>query len=277
MIKRVSITLDGRQWLARAAICVVFGLVSVGALWTQATQAQTDVSAQARWPVIAPWADGTTLNTAAWTPVFHPSIPAHTRFTVIDDGHHSALQINAQQSYGSLVHRFDPPWQVSHAPMVLRWRWKIESQEATPHDLTHKVQDDAPLKVCVLVAVDESRLSMINRMKLAAARTFSQQPLPAATLCYVAGLFTQSAGELVTNPYTDRVKTWVLKPHMASSGVWEQESRPLWSDIQKAYGSELPEGDIKITAIAVGADTDNTHSQSNAFIADLHWERLVNN
>jgi hypothetical protein len=47
------------------------------------------------------------------------------------------------------------------------------------------------------------------------------------------------------------------------------ESRNIQSDVRKAFGTELPEGDVKLLGLAVGGDSDNTQSKSVGYVRSI--------
>jgi hypothetical protein len=57
----------------------------------------------------------------------------------------------------------------------------------------------------------------------------------------------------------------VLRPADSPTGVWFEERVDLAADYREAFGEEPPDP----TQLAIQADTDNTHSSSRAYIADL--------
>lgn len=182
-----------------------------------------------------------------------------TRFaTAVRDGE-PALALQAQASYGTLVH----PWQ---GPLrTLQWRWQLE-QPLAAADLRSKAGDDVALKVCVLFDMPLAVVPWRERAALALARTLSGEALPAATLCYVWDT-TLSVGTLLPNAYSARVRYMVLD-HGPPQPGWQIHRRDISADFLSAFGGEsavVP----PVAAIAVGADADNTRGRSLGWIAGL--------
>jgi hypothetical protein len=73
----------------------------------------------------------------------------------------------------------------------------------------------------VLFDLPPGRLSVGERMQMAAARLLHGADLPAAALCYVWGT-AQAVGESGWNPYTDRVRMFVVDSGSAHSGQWRE-------------------------------------------------------
>lgn len=213
---------------------------------------------------LAPWpADPATNIPSAWKPQYHPDIAAHTEFKFIRQGDKTVLQADASSAYGTLVHAFAKPLELK----MLSWEWQVLTQPAQAN-LQTKAGDDAGAKLCAFVQIDESRLGLGTRLALATARTVSGERLPAATLCYVWGVPGEKVGQVFDNPYTDRVKNIVVRDTATASELIA-ENRDLQADARKAFGKELPDGPVKFTGIALGADSDNTKSKARALFGKV--------
>ncbi|MDH4395908.1 MAG: DUF3047 domain-containing protein [Limnobacter sp.] len=204
-----------------------------------------------------------------WKEQFHPDIKAHTQFELqaAVDGD-SWLKISADKAYGSWAYSFGKPGAVVQN---LSWQWRVE-QHPTGANLRTKQGDDTAVKVCVFIAVDEGKISLTQRMALGAARTLSGQDLPAATLCYVWVASGEEVGKVFDNPYTNRVKNIVLRAQeaglSANAGSFT-ETRNIQIDARKAFGAELPDGDVRLLGLAVGGDSDNTQSKSVGYVRSI--------
>lgn len=214
----------------------------------------------------------------AWRFVGFPKkkadLPA-TRFEAGRVDGQPAIKVVTASSYGTLVHDLkDAP------PARLQWRWRLDQPlsggKAAP-DLTTKAGDDAALKVCVMFDHPLDRVPFVERTVLRIARSVSGEPLPAATLCYVwdSG---RAAGLQGANPYTRRVRYISLRGSEAPAGQWATEERDLAQDFRALFADELPQGpqtprgDLpRISTVLIGADSDNTASQSSGWVAELRW------
>ncbi|GAA6141686.1 DUF3047 domain-containing protein [Hydrogenophaga sp. 5NK40-0174] len=183
-----------------------------------------------------------------------------------------ALRLLTNASYGTLIH----PWQGPPEGRRLRWQWRLDkplSGGKAPPDLKTKPGDDAALKVCVMFDQPLDRMSFGERTLLRFARSVSGKELPAATLCYIWDS-TYAAGLRGENPYSRRVRYVVAKGKSAPVGTWQPEERDIEADFRERFADELPpDGEPlpPISHIAVGADSDNTGSQSLGWIKQLQW------
>lgn len=226
-------------------------------------------AAQALPPLLQ--ADGA-LN-PAWRfvgfPKKHADLPA-TRFAAARVDGEAALQVSTASSYGTLVHNLN-----GAPPARLQWRWRLD-QPLTggqlPPDLRSKAGDDAALKVCAMFRHPLERVPFVERTVLRIARSVSGEDLPAATVCYVWDS-AAPAGLQGANPYTRRVRYISLRGSDTPTRQWATESRDLAQDFATLFADELPAGAAipPVDAVLIGADSDNTASRSNGWVADLRW------
>jgi Protein of unknown function (DUF3047) len=214
-------------------------------------------------------ADGA-LN-PAWRFVGFPKkqadLPA-TRFEAGQVDSQPALKVVTAASYGTLVHDLkDAP------PARLQWRWRLDQPLTggkAPPDLTTKAGDDAALKVCVMFDHPLERVPFVERTVLRLARSASGEPLPAATICYIWDS-AAPAGLKGANPYTRRVRYISLQGQASPVAKWVSEGRDLAQDFRTLFADELPVGASppRMSTVLIGADSDNTASNSLGWVADL--------
>ena len=215
---------------------------------------------------------------APWRVVGFPAkqkpIPL-TQFTIATVDGQRALQLRTVASYGTLVHDWVGP------AGTLHWRWRLDAHLAggsAEPSLTTKEGDDAALKVCVMFDHALEQVPFVERTVLRLARSVSGEALPAATLCYVwdTGSATRLQG---ANPYTRRVRYMSLQTSASPLAQWTSESRDVARDFAALFGDELPGGASasanavpSVTAVVLGADSDNTGSRSLGWIAQVRWK-----
>ena len=198
-----------------------------------------------------------------WTHQRLPKVERANLFSIVEDGARRVLQVQSAQSSSSWVHRLDldagqRPW--------LHWQWKV-SRALAGSDLRSKDGDDFAARLYVFFDLPPERLSLGDRLKLAAARALSGSELPAAALCYAWG-HAQPVGASGPNPYTDRVHMVILDSQDAQAGRWRSHARDLRRDWAEAFGGTMP----RVGGVAVGADTDNTGSAVTTWFGDLRLE-----
>lgn len=185
-----------------------------------------------------------------------------TRFSVVDVDGQRALRVEADASYGNLVH------DVKGAPAGARlsWRWRVD-RLVNGADLRVKSGDDVSLKVCVAFDEPLQNVPFVERQVLRIARTQSTEPLPAATVCYVWDT-ELPPGTMLDNAFTKRLRYVVLQSGAGGLRQWVEERRDVGADFLKLFGTEVA-AVPPIIGVAIGADADNTRSRSLGFVTEL--------
>jgi hypothetical protein len=187
-----------------------------------------------------------------------------TTFAVVELDGAKVLKIEADDSYGNLVHAVQAQ---PGAQATLAWRWRVD-RLVDGADLRTRAGDDSPAKVCVFFAFDAARLSLGERTKLSLAHSTTGQDVPTEALCYVWDnqLPVDTA---LPNAFTKRVRVIVLQSGPARLGHWVAEKRDIAVDYQRLFGDESGGRIPAITGVAVAADADNTHAHALAYVGDL--------
>jgi hypothetical protein len=187
---------------------------------------------------------------------------AFTRFDVMEVDGRRALRVQADASYGALVH----PLPTGTVARHLQWRWRLDKSNDKA-DLLHRGGDDAAVKVCALFDMDIRQVPFVERQMLRLARARAGEALPAATICYVWDP-QLAAGLTLDNAYSQRMRMIVLRGQGGALGEWATEQRDLQADFQRLFGQESSEVP-PLKAVAVAADADNTGGHSLAYVAEL--------
>ena len=199
-----------------------------------------------------------------WSGLPRQQVPA-TRFDVVELDAERVLRVQAERSYGNLVH----PLASGTAATSLRWRWRVE-RPIRGGDLSRKDGDDVALRVCAMFDMPLSQVPLFERTLFRIAAGRSGEKLPTATLCYVWDAVLPT-GTLVLNPYTRRVRSIVVRGLGTPLTTWMNERRSLGADFLRAFGDEATRVPA-LTAIAVAADSDNTGSHSVAYVDALQLD-----
>lgn len=188
-----------------------------------------------------------------------------TRFEVVQQGAQSVLKVEADDSYGNLVHRVRVPL---NADTTLAWRWRVD-QFVQGADLRTREGDDGAAKLCVSFDFPVAKLPFTERTRLALARAATGEDVPSESLCYVWDN-KEPKGTSLVNAFTQRIRMMVLEsgPTMPPAG-WKDERRNLLADYRIAFGREAGNDVPDIVAVEVSADADNTHAHGLAYFSDL--------
>ncbi|MDM0077998.1 DUF3047 domain-containing protein [Variovorax sp. J2P1-59] len=190
---------------------------------------------------------------------------APTRFEVVQQDGKRVLRVEADQSYGNLVHPTQVPL---NGGTTLAWRWRVDEfvQDA---DLRTRAGDDGAAKVCVFFDFPVDRLSVGERTRLALARRTTGEDVPSEALCYVWDN-KEAKGSEFMNAFTRRVRMIVLESGAAAKpGTWVAERRNLLADYRRAFGDEAGSTMPDVVAVAISADADNTRGHGIAYFSDL--------
>ncbi len=188
-----------------------------------------------------------------------------TRFSVVDIDGKRAIKIEAEESYGNLIH----PVQAA-VPAHLAWQWRIEKPLENA-DLRQRSGDDTSVKVCVSFDLPIDNIPFTDRQILRIARGKTTEPVPAASVCYVWDA-KLAAGTSLDNAFTRRIRYIVLQSGNDRLDRWVSERRDLAADFMRLFKDESPNSVPPIIGIAIGADSDNTKSRSVSYVSGVVLE-----
>ena len=189
---------------------------------------------------------------------------AATKFSVVDLNGARVLKVEAEDSYGNLVHGLHV--QPGEHSMVA-WKWRVDKLIDNA-DLKVKSGEDSPAKVCVFFAFDAAKLPFGERARLALAKSATGEDVPTESLCYVWDN-KLAIGTTQTSVFTKRIRFLVLQSGSSQLGQWMSERRDLSVDYQRVFGDESEGKFPEVVGVAVGADADNTHGHSLAYVGDV--------
>lgn len=187
---------------------------------------------------------------------------AKTQFRVVTRDGERVLEIDANMSYGNLMH--DVP--AGSGASRLSWRWRVELGNAAG-DPKKRAGDDHVLAVCALFDLPLAALPFVDRQIIRAARAVGGEDLPSATLCYIWDE-RQRPGDVLSSPFTRRVRYMVLRGQGDALREWRREERDLRADFDRLFAGEAGAAP-PLLAVAVAGDADNTQGHSTALLADL--------
>ncbi len=196
-----------------------------------------------------------------FVPLTFPAVTAHTTYALVRDADGTVvLEARAAGSASGLVRKLDLP---ADARPMLDWRWKAERLIARG-DVTRKDGDDYPVRIYVSFRYSPERLSLAERVRYTAARVFYGEYPPHAGLNYIWDA-KAPAGTVVPNPFTDRVRMFVVESGGANLNTWRDYRRDIVADYRRAFGEDPP----PISGIAVMTDADNTGETVTAWYGDI--------
>ena len=239
-------------WVVRAAALLALGLPGA--------------SLQAGGPLLVQPAGASDTPVAPWHVIGLPQQrKPYTKFSVVSLDGQRVLRVDAQSSYGHLVH----PVQERSDGHLLSWRWRLDEPIAVA-DLRRKDGDDSPVKLCALFDLPASAVPFVERQVLRVARLGSGETLPAASVCYVWDN-RLPPGTVLDNAFTRRIRMIVLRGPEAPLHSWVSERRDVAADFLKLFADESASVP-PLVGVAIGADADNTQSRSQAHVGPVQLE-----
>ncbi|MBL8352724.1 MAG: DUF3047 domain-containing protein [Burkholderiaceae bacterium] len=244
-----------RRWPPSLAIALLFLLLAPAG------------SGAAGGALLVPPAGAGDLPTPPWHVVGLPQqSKPYTRFSAVTLDGQRVLKVEADRSYGNLVHAVHEEPAGRHR---LSWRWRVDEPIAAS-DLRRKDGDDSPVKVCAMFDLATDAVPFVERQVLRVARLRSGEMLPSASVCYVWDAHL-SPGTVLANAFTRRIRFIVLRGPETPLHSWVSEQRDVWADFLKMFGDEA-EAVPPLVGIGIGADADNTQSRSLAYIGTITLE-----
>ena len=217
-------------------------------------------------PLLTPFKESSADAPPPWAFIGLPGqTKPKTRFSVVEIDGRKALRVEAEESYGNVVH----PLRFTGPAATLSWQWRVDEPIAAA-DLRTKQGDDTAIKVCVFFDMPLELVPFLERQLLKIAQSKTSDPLPAATVCYVWDTNLPVGTEL-DNAFTRRMRYIVLETGPAKLRLWKSEKRNVIADFTKLFGAESAKVP-PIMGIAIGADADNTKTRSVGYVANIVLE-----
>jgi len=186
----------------------------------------------------------------------------YTQFTLESVDGQRALKIDADRSYGNLVHNLAETKPVGK----LSWRWRVDVANDKA-DLKAKGGDDRVLEICAAFALPLDKVPFLDRQTLKLAGSLSSEPIPPASVCYTWDIM-QPTGTVLDNAFSRRKRMIIVRGSGSPLKTWSTETRDLGADFLKLFGDEAKEVPPLI-GLSIGGDTDNTQLHTLGWIADL--------
>jgi hypothetical protein len=146
-----------------------------------------------------------------------------------------------------------------------QFSWKVASL-IDGADVGARETDDAPARVVLAFDGDRSRFSMREAAMAELARAITGEEMPYATLMYV-WCNQRPVGTVITHPRSSRVRAIVVESGSGRVGQWTTYQRDVLADFNRAFG----EAPGRVTGVALMTDSDNTHSQAQAWYGPLRF------
>ena len=194
-----------------------------------------------------------------WRPLYFPNIDRHTRYTIIAEGSDSYLKAESHASASGLI--FAKEFNVYEYPKM-RWRWKVDNVYLKGDNHT-KAGDDYPMRLYVVFKNDSDQAGPMDFFSVGIAKLIYGDYPPHSSLNYVWAS-QETPENIVTSPYTDRVKMILIEKGTINLGRWLEEEVNIVQDYERAFNQKPSE----IAELAIMNDSDNTGESS---ISSIDW------
>lgn len=128
------------------------------------------------------------------------------------------------------------------------------------------LREDAPVRVLLAFAGDESKLPWRTRALFDLAEALTGERPPYATLMYVWDAHA-ARDSVIVNPRTDRIRKIVVDASDHGLAEWRDHRRDFVADFRRAYGEDPG----PLVAVAVMTDTDNTGTRAEAWYGPIRF------
>lgn len=179
--------------------------------------------------------------------------------SLVTDAGVTVLRVRAEDAFGTAAITFD------REAGVISWRWKVDRVLDAARFGT-KEGDDFAARVYVSFELPPEQLTFEERARLELARLLYGD-VPSAAICYVWDNRAAPATS-IWSPWAERVRLIVLRSGSGEAGRWVEERRDVAADFRAAFGREPP----RLSGIAAGSDTDQTHEPVTAWFGDFRFE-----
>lgn len=148
---------------------------------------------------------------------------------------------------------------------VVRWQWKL-GRLPSQADNAVSAREDSAARLIFMFDGDRSQLPLRERAVMRMAKSLSGQDMPFATLMWISSAVAP-VGTLMSNAYSRRVQMLVAARAQDGLGRWQSFERNLLQDYRRAFG----QAPGRLMAYGVMSDSDNTHSEAEAWYADIRF------
>jgi hypothetical protein len=179
--------------------------------------------------------------------------------SLVEDAGATVLRVRAQDAFGTAAITLD------REAGIVSWRWKVD-RVLDAARIGTKEGDDFAARVYVSFEIPPEDLTWAERARLDFARLLYGD-VPAAAICYVWDN-AAAPGTALWSPWAERVRIVVLRGGRGEAGRWMEERRDVAADFRAAFGRAPP----RVSGIAAGSDTDQTHEAVTAWFGDFRIE-----
>jgi hypothetical protein len=181
-----------------------------------------------------------------------------TSYTPVEDGNNVYIKAESEASGAPIykIAKFNP----QDYPYI-SWRWKADNILEKGNAYTKK-GNDFSVSLGIIFDYDPHRASFIKHVKYSLIKLFYGAYPPDYVILYVWGNGVhEKKGDIISNPYSETVKMFVLENGNSNLNKWRVEERNILEDFKEAFGTYPKQ---KVGGIGIHTDSDNTSLYYNA-------------
>jgi hypothetical protein len=175
-----------------------------------------------------------------------------TSYTPVEDGNNVYIKAESEASGAPIykIAKFNP----QDYPYI-SWRWKADNILEKGNAYTKK-GNDFSVSLGIIFDYDPQRASFIKSVKYSLIKLFYGAYPPDYVILYVWGNGVhEKKGDIITNPYSETVKMFVLENGNSNLNKWRIEERNILKDFKDAFGTYPKQ---RVGGIGIHTDSDNT-------------------
>jgi hypothetical protein len=175
-----------------------------------------------------------------------------TSYTPVEDGNNVYIKAESEASGAPIykIAKFSP----QEYPYI-SWRWKTDNILEKGNAYTKK-GNDFSVSLGIIFDYDPHRASFIKQVKYSLIKLFYGAYPPDYVILYVWGNGVhEKKGDIISNPYSETVKMFVLENGNSNLNKWRVEERNILEDFKEAFGTYPKQ---KVGGIGIHTDSDNT-------------------
>jgi hypothetical protein len=175
-----------------------------------------------------------------------------TSYTPVEDCNNVYIKAESEASGAPIykIAKFNP----QDYPYI-SWRWKADNILEKGNAYTKK-GNDFSVSLGIIFDYDPQRASFIKSVKYSLIKLFYGAYPPDYVILYVWGNGVhEKKGDIITNPYSETVKMFVLENGNSNLNKWRIEERNILEDFKNAFGTYPKQ---RVGGIGIHTDSDNT-------------------
>lgn len=193
-----------------------------------------------------------------------------THYRPVEDGKNVYIRAESDGSAAVIykIAGFDP----REYPYIA-WKWKAENilEKGNAHT---KKGNDFSVSLGIIFDYDPQRASFTKKIKHTFIKLFYGVYPPDYVILYVWGNGVhEKKGDLISSPYSETVKMFVLESGGSHLYKWRIEERNILEDFKEAFGTYPNQ---RVGGIGIHTDSDNTsYYYKNSYQAVGYYDDII--